>query len=120
LFEGIHPTRIFLGIVESEKAAGTQNSSPFEFYRKWNCVVPDDGICSDQIESDKEKTIKFLQQQLAELKMRAARMGAGDSSNAAQDDLISAETVSLTKTVTVYLTNFKLQVNGSDTGILAR
>jgi len=118
LFEGIHPTRIFLGIVESEKAAGTQDSSPFEFYRKWKCasaigICSDQQLysCSDQIESHKE-TIKLLQQQLAELKMRAARMDAGDSSNAAQ--------VSLATTTTVYLTNFKLQVNGSDTGILAR
>ena len=35
LFAGTHPTRVFLAIVESTKSAGTQDSSPFEFYRTW-------------------------------------------------------------------------------------
>lgn len=36
LFAGTHPTRVFLALVESSKAAGTQESSPFEFYRSWS------------------------------------------------------------------------------------
>ena len=35
LFPGRHPTRVFLAVVEAKKTAGTQESSPFEFYRSW-------------------------------------------------------------------------------------
>lgn len=40
LFAGTHPTRVYLAIVESTKSAGTQESSPYEFYRSWDYEVP--------------------------------------------------------------------------------
>jgi hypothetical protein len=36
LSPGRHPLRVFLAVVEAKKAAGTQESSPFEFYRSWD------------------------------------------------------------------------------------
>lgn len=54
LFAGTHPTRVYLALVESTKSAGTQDSSPFEFYRKWT-YTPKSELAAMAINSSVDK-----------------------------------------------------------------
>lgn len=54
-----HPTRIYLAIQKTEYITGTQDSSPFEFHRKWK-YTSSSGVGANSIQFSHE----YIQQQV--------------------------------------------------------
>jgi len=63
---GLYPTRVFLGLLESGKAAGTQESSPFEFYRKWPIPKGLNEAAISRAHSEYNKIMKTLKEEIKE------------------------------------------------------
>lgn len=68
LFAGVHPIRIFLAIVESKKSAGTQDSSPFEFYRRWSYeTLADQQVQSVSRVNENDERLRKMEEMLFNL-----------------------------------------------------
>lgn len=91
LFAGVHPIRIFLAIVESKKSAGTQDSSPFEFYRRWSYeTLADQQVQSVPRANENDERLRKMEEMLFNLSnlLTATATASNKTSERGQHSLI--------------------------------